>query len=49
MHAAVIHAFNAAPRYAPFAEPVAGDDEILVDVIAAGFHPVVKALVSGSH
>lgn len=49
MNAAVVHAFDAPPRYTSFAEPVAGEGEILVDVIAAGLHPIVKALASGSH
>jgi hypothetical protein len=39
MNAAVVHAFEAPPRYGLFAEPVAADGEILVDVIAAGLHP----------
>ena len=49
MNAAVVHAFDAPPRYTSFAEPIAGEGELLVDVIAAGFHPIVKALASGSH
>lgn len=49
MNAAVVHAFDAPPRYTSFAEPVAVEGEILVDVIAAGLHPIVKALASGSH
>lgn len=49
MNAAVVHAFDAPPRYTSFAEPVAVEGEILVDVIATGLHPIVKALASGSH
>lgn len=49
MNAAVVHAFDAPPRYTSFAEPVAAEGEVLVDVIAAGLHPIVKALASGSH
>jgi NADPH2:quinone reductase len=49
VNAAVVHAFDAPPRYTSFAEPVAGDGEALVDVIAAGLHPIVKALANGSH
>ncbi len=49
MNAAVVHAFDAPPRYTSFAEPVAADSEIVVDLIAAGFHPVVRALANGSH
>ena len=49
MNAAVVHAFDAPPRYTSFAEPVAADGEIVVDVIATGLHPIVKALANGSH
>lgn len=49
MNAAVVHAFDVPPRYTSFAEPVAADGEVLVDVIAAGLHPIVKALANGSH
>jgi NADPH2:quinone reductase len=49
MNAAVVHAFTAPPRYTSFAEPVAADDEVLVHVVAAGLHPIVKALANGSH
>ena len=49
MNAAVVHAFDTPPRYTSFTEPVAGEGEMLVDVIAAGLHPSVKALASGSH
>jgi NADPH:quinone reductase-like Zn-dependent oxidoreductase len=49
MNAAVVHAFDSPPRYTSFAEPVAADGEVLVDVIAAGLHPIVKALANGSH
>lgn len=49
MNAAVVHSFDAPPRYTSFSEPVAAEDEIAVDVIAAGLHPIVKAIASGSH
>lgn len=49
MHAAVVEAFDQAPRYKEFADPVAGDGEALVEVKAAGLHPIVKALASGKH
>ncbi len=38
-----------APRYQAFPEPEAGQDEALIRVSAAGLHPIVKALASGSH
>lgn len=49
MKAAVVEAFDRAPQYKDFADPVAGDGEVLVDVKAAGLHPIVKALASGKH
>jgi len=49
MHAAVVNALGEAPRYEFFPEPVLGEGEVLIDVRAAGLHPVVKALASGSH
>jgi NADPH2:quinone reductase len=49
MNAAVVQSFGAPPRYTSFAEPVAAEGEVLVDVIAAGLHPIVKALANGSH
>lgn len=49
MNAAVVHSFDAPPRYATFPEPVPTEAEVLLDVIAAGLHPVVKALASGAH
>jgi NADPH2:quinone reductase len=49
MIAAVVHAFDAPPRYTSFAEPVAGEGEVIVTVSAAGLHPIVKLLASGKH
>jgi NADPH:quinone reductase-like Zn-dependent oxidoreductase len=49
MYAAIVHAFDAPPRYATFAEPVAAEGEKLVTVSAAGLHPIVKALAKGTH
>jgi NADPH:quinone reductase-like Zn-dependent oxidoreductase len=49
MNAAVVHAFDAPPRYDSFADPVAGEGETIVSVIAAGLHPIVKSLASGAH
>ena len=49
MNAAVVHAFHVPPRYTCFAEPVATEGEVLVNVSAAGLHRVVKALADGSH
>lgn len=49
MQAAVVDVLGQAPRYQPFPEPVAGVGEALIQVRAAGLHPIVKALVNGSH
>ena len=49
MKAAVIHRFGQPPRFEEFPDPTPGADEVLVQVRAAGLHPVVKALASGSH
>ena len=49
MNAAVVHAFDAPPRYMSFEDPVAEQGELLVTVSAAGLHPIVKALANGSH
>lgn len=49
MKAAVLQALGETPRYEDFADPVAGEGEVLVTMRAAGLHPIVKALASGKH
>src|SRR5271165_2141713 len=49
MNAAVVEAFDHPPRYKSFADPVPAEGEILIEVRAAGLHPIVKALASGTH
>ncbi len=49
MNAAVVHSFDAPPRYTTFADPVAAEGERLVSVSAAGLHPIVKGLAKGIH
>ena len=49
MNAAVVHAYGELPRYENFADPIASDGEVLIDVTAAGLHPLVKAVASGKH
>jgi NADPH:quinone reductase-like Zn-dependent oxidoreductase len=50
MHAAVVTAFDAPPRYAEFPDPVAtSKDEVVVEVLAAGLHPRVLSQGDGSH
>ena len=49
MKAAVVQVLGQAPKYQEFAEPVPNQDEVLINVHAAGLHPIVKALASGAH
>ncbi len=49
MRAAVVNILDQPPQYQEFPDPVIGDDEVLVEVRAAGLHPVVKARASGTH
>ncbi|HEY6447592.1 MAG TPA: zinc-binding alcohol dehydrogenase family protein [Acidobacteriaceae bacterium] len=49
MKAAVVYSYSAPPRYGDFADPTPAGDEILVHVVAAGLHPVVKAVAKGAH
>ena len=50
MKAAVVSSFDTAPRYQEFPVPVpAGDDDMVIDVIAAGLHPRVRSQADGSH
>jgi NADPH:quinone reductase-like Zn-dependent oxidoreductase len=50
MHAAVVKSFDRPPAYEPFETPVPrGEDEVLIDVLAAGLHPRVRSGASGSH
>src|SRR5579871_1486079 len=49
MNAAVVRSYDAPPSYTTFEEPVAGEEELLVTVTAAGLHPIVKALANGTH
>jgi len=49
MKAAVIHSYDAPPRYGSFEDPVAREGERAVTITAAGLHPIVKSLANGSH
>lgn len=50
MRAAVVSHFGTAPAAEEFPDPSAdGDDEVVVDVIAAGLHPRVRSQADGSH
>lgn len=49
MNAAIVSALDRPPRYGSFDEPVAAAGEVAVRVTAAGLHPLVRSLASGSH
>jgi NADPH:quinone reductase-like Zn-dependent oxidoreductase len=50
MHAAVLSAPGAAPVYRDHPEPVTtSDDEMVVEVLAAGLHHLTRARADGSH
>lgn len=49
MKAAVVNVKGEMPQYQHFSEPVAGDGEAIVQMQAAGLHPIVKGLASGQH
>jgi NADPH:quinone reductase-like Zn-dependent oxidoreductase len=49
MKAALIDAPGGSARYGDFAEPSDGEGRRVVDVVAAGIHPVVRSLASGEH
>ncbi|MFC7262709.1 quinone oxidoreductase family protein [Streptomyces lutosisoli] len=50
MHAAVVHSFDAPPRFDTIETPRLRDEhEVLVDVLAAGLHPRVRSSANGSH
>ncbi|WP_067475160.1 quinone oxidoreductase family protein [Nocardia amamiensis] len=50
MHAAVVTSFDAPPRYSEYPAPIAqGENEMVVDVLAAGLHRLVRARANGTH
>ena len=49
MKAAVVTDFAQPPRYTDFPEPVAGRDQVVVEVLAAGLHPRVRSQAGGFH
>lgn len=49
MHAAVVTDHAKPPQYLEFPDPVPAEGEALIHVRAAGLHPIVKGLASGSH
>jgi len=49
MKAAVLHELGRVPRFEEFAEPLAGDNEVLLRVRAAALKAVDRAMADGSH
>lgn len=49
MFAAVLHTLGQPPRYQEFTEPIAGDGLSVINMRAAGLHPIVKARARGQH
>ncbi len=49
MKAAVLSGPDAVPQYTDFAEPVPGKNEQLMTLVAAGLHPVTRAMATGRH
>jgi NADPH2:quinone reductase len=49
MKAAVLTSATAAPRYETFADPEPQSGEVLIRVLAAGLHPLVRMIASGKH
>lgn len=49
MYAAVLHTLGQLPRYEQFPEPVAGANEVIVQVHAASLKSVDKQMASGAH
>lgn len=49
MNAAVLHALGKPPAFEQFPEPIAQENEVVVDVHAAALKPVDKQLAAGSH
>lgn len=49
MNAAVVHKLGNTPQCDEFPEPVAGEGEVVVQVLAASLKPVDKQMASGSH
>jgi D-arabinose 1-dehydrogenase-like Zn-dependent alcohol dehydrogenase len=49
MKAAVVSASDAIPEYCEFPEPKVDDGYELVELVAAGLHPIVRSLAAGRH
>ncbi|MFY9930755.1 MAG: zinc-binding alcohol dehydrogenase family protein [Streptosporangiaceae bacterium] len=49
MKAAVLHELGGVPRYEDFPDPVAGDDEVIIEVKAVAVENVDKMVAAGTH
>jgi NADPH2:quinone reductase len=49
MKAAVLHEVGGTPRYEDFPDPVAGDGEVVIDVVAVAVENVDKMIAAGQH
>jgi NADPH2:quinone reductase len=49
MNAAVVNVLGQPPKYQSFPDPAPEENEIRIQVRAAGLHPVVKSRASGTH
>src|SRR5580704_12656910 len=49
MKAAVVAAPYATPEFGEFSEPQVDDGYELVELVAAGIHPIVRSLAAGRH
>ena len=49
MRAAVVEALGSTPRYAEFADPLPGDNEVVAQVVAASLKNLDRGLVAGTH
>ena len=49
MKAAVLHERDGVPRYEEFPEPVAGEGEVIVEVVAVAVENVDRAVAAGTH
>ena len=49
MNAALVESFQSPPRYTTYDDPTPQAGESAIRVLAAGLHPIVKALAKGTH
>ena len=49
MKAAVLHEVGGVPRYEDFPDPVAGEDEVIIEVLAVAVENVDKLIAAGDH